>query len=231
MRNAIATSAVVVSLVSVIACGSGSSSGPDAGLTPDPAYWGLASQECRFFDDGSGMNAYTLAINTDTVTVGGMTTWQLLYRTNGFETRTDWLGVTNDRLQLYRQHIPAASGSTSDTYISYAPAPDYLVENLAVNTQAHVTSTTATVTTGGMNTTEMLQLTLNVAEVDPLMWQGKTVQVPQYLITTSGGPTTTTQTLWFAPNIGIMQIALPNGTNLVLTQISSNVPAAMCVPP
>jgi hypothetical protein len=223
-------------LIGLAACGTPAGK-PDAGQ-PDPAYWGFADKECLLYDNGTAQDPYTIAVNVDTTTVGGATTYRLLRRNQGFETQTDWLGVTVDSLTLYRTHLPAPQPGTADTYLSYSPAPDYLLQNLGTMDPTHLSNTTATIQSGASTMMQAMQFALNVESVDPVPWKGMNVQALHYLLTesTPSGTMSSTNEVWLAPNVGMVQLnVLLPGTSLpktfTLAGIVNGVPENQCCPP
>jgi len=221
----------LVSLLCAAGCGPAPSNTADAG-TPNPAYWGLADQECRVYDDGSGANGYTVWIGKST-RFAPAATWEMHYATNGALTLTRWVGVTPQSLVLYEEDTPAATAGETTNYVSYSPPPDWLVESLTPTSIAHTTLSTQTTqavssSSSTQTTTAQIQLRLTVEDVVPILAAGQTVQASQFVIAlgpppSATGPTTTEQ-LWFAPDAGIVQMApATSSANLTLVKVEQGV--------
>jgi hypothetical protein len=227
-------SAVCFVLAFAAACGPTESNTPDAG-TPDPAYWGLVDQECLHYSDGTA-STYSVSITKDTTTVGGVTTWQVISRQNGFEINTKWLAPTAKTLAIYREHIPPTPPAL-DTVITYGTTqPDYLAEGLTMNSPAHITNATATSSTGSSMTTVNEEFTINVEGGNVMLpANGMMVQATHFFVTeapmSGSGPSESSE-LWFAPNVGIVQIGQTTGTGApwALTSIGQNMTSTQCSP-
>lgn len=204
---------------------------PDGGpAAPDPAYWGLADKTCLRFEDGTA-SKLTVSIVLDSSTVGGTTTYKMLYRNNGFEQKTDWVAPTSEGLALYRRHL-AADGLTPDKYFTYTPPPDLLFKGLKTTSMAHVTSTSAAISSSGGNSTAAMEFTLNVVSTDPLTANGAEVQAAQYSVVEAvTGGAITSYKLWFVPQVGIVKLdQLGTSTFWVLKTVEQNVAPDACIP-